>query len=186
MIPGFILAALMPFFIPFIFLLAIPAIIASIRYSQAFFILADHPEMGILDCIAQSKMIMTGNKMKYFLLILSFIGWMIIASTPIGFVTGIIIGRMSGLDMSILTDSEQVTQILYASYTGSPFFIFVMLISFVAFVFLYVYMMAAFTAFYEMASGNLRPGYIESTAEIVDSREEMTEERAEERTEGDS
>ena len=63
-------------------LFIVPGIIAAIRYSQAYFILADNPEKGIRECMNESKMMMQGNKSKYFCLSLSFIGWMILASIP--------------------------------------------------------------------------------------------------------
>ena len=49
-------------------LLIVPGIIAAIRYSQAFFILADDPSKGIRQCMDESKAMMNGNKMKYFCL----------------------------------------------------------------------------------------------------------------------
>ena len=54
----------------------IPGIIAVFSYSQAVFILADNPEKGIIQCIRESKELMKGNKLKYFILNLSFFGWM--------------------------------------------------------------------------------------------------------------
>ena len=48
-------------------LFIVPGIIAAIRYSQAFFILADDPNKGIRQCMDESKMMMRGNKAKYFL-----------------------------------------------------------------------------------------------------------------------
>lgn len=56
-------------------LFVIPGIVASYRYSQAIYILLDHPEMGIMDCIRASKHMMNGNKWDYFVLELSFLGW---------------------------------------------------------------------------------------------------------------
>ncbi len=64
------------------FLLLIPGIIAAIRYSQAFFVMADNPEKGIRECMNESKAMMKGNKAKYFFLSLSFIGWLFLASLP--------------------------------------------------------------------------------------------------------
>lgn len=63
-------------------LFIVPGIIASIRYSQAFFILADDPDKGIRQCMDESKAMMKGNKAKFFMLSLSFIGWAILASIP--------------------------------------------------------------------------------------------------------
>lgn len=65
-------------------LLIIPGIIKSISYSQVCFILRDHPEMGILEAITESKTKMYGLKWKFFLLTLSFIGWGILAILTIG------------------------------------------------------------------------------------------------------
>ena len=56
-------------------LFIIPGIIAAYRYSQAFYILMDNPEMGVMDCIRKSKELMRDNKLDLFLLQLSFIGW---------------------------------------------------------------------------------------------------------------
>ena len=56
-------------------LFIIPGIVAAYRYSQAFYVLIDNPEMGVLECISKSKELMRGNKLDLFLLQLSFIGW---------------------------------------------------------------------------------------------------------------
>lgn len=71
-------------------LFIIPGIIAAIRYSQAFFVMADDPNKSIRQCMDESKSMMRGNKMKYFLLMLSFIGWMILCTLPGGFLSGIV------------------------------------------------------------------------------------------------
>lgn len=63
-------------------LFVIPGIIAAIRYSQAFFILADDPSKSIRQCMDESKAMMKGNKASYFCLTLSFIGWLILAVLP--------------------------------------------------------------------------------------------------------
>ena len=46
-------------------------------------LLLDHPEMSAMDCIRESKRIMSGNKGQLFVLDLSFIGWWILAGIPI-------------------------------------------------------------------------------------------------------
>lgn len=61
-------------------LLFIPGIIAGLRYSQAFYILADHPEYSARECINLSKQYMAGNKAKLFCFSLTFIGWGILVS----------------------------------------------------------------------------------------------------------
>ncbi len=65
-------------------LLIIPGIIATYRYAMAFYILVDRPEMGILEILDESKRLMMGNKLKLFLLHLSFFGWAILAALTMG------------------------------------------------------------------------------------------------------
>lgn len=77
------------FIILWTLLFIVPGIVASIRYSQAFFILADDPTKGIRQCMDESKAMMKGNKAKYFCLNLSFIGWMILSSLPSGIIEAI-------------------------------------------------------------------------------------------------
>ena len=59
-------------------LLIIPGIIASYSYSMALYLLIDHPEYSVMDCIRESKRMMRGHKMEFFLLQLSFIGWLLL------------------------------------------------------------------------------------------------------------
>lgn len=70
-------------------LFIVPGIIATIRYSQAFFILADDPTKGIRQCMDESKAMMKGNKSKYFCLCISFIGWMFLCALPSGIIESI-------------------------------------------------------------------------------------------------
>lgn len=65
-------------------LLIIPGIIAAYSYSQTFFILADKKDIGALDAIEESKRLMKGNKWRFFLLTMSFIGWGIVAMLTLG------------------------------------------------------------------------------------------------------
>jgi uncharacterized membrane protein len=55
-------------------LLIIPGIIAALSYSMTYFILADHPTIGSLEAINQSKVLMKGHKWQLFKLYLRFIG----------------------------------------------------------------------------------------------------------------
>ena len=65
-------------------LLIVPGIIAALRYSMCFYILADNPNMGIMEALNESKRMMRGNKWKYFCLNLSFIGWGILCLFTLG------------------------------------------------------------------------------------------------------
>jgi uncharacterized membrane protein len=58
------------FIILWTLLLVIPGIIASISYSQTFFLLADNPKLRPMEAIDQSKAMMDGYKLKYFTLLL--------------------------------------------------------------------------------------------------------------------
>lgn len=71
-------------------LLFVPGLIAEYRYRMAIYILIDHPEMSVMDCIRESKRMMKGHKWELFMLDLSFIGWTILSSiSMIGWFVGI-------------------------------------------------------------------------------------------------
>lgn len=57
------------------FLLIIPGIIASYSYAMAPYLMAENPNMGVMEAISRSKELMRGNKWRLFCLHLSFIGW---------------------------------------------------------------------------------------------------------------
>lgn len=63
-------------------LFIIPGVIASYRYSMAFFVLAEDPEIGVREALNVSKRMMSGNKWRLFCLNLSFIGWSLLAALP--------------------------------------------------------------------------------------------------------
>ena len=65
-------------------LFIIPGIVKAYSYSMAFYIMKDHPEYTARQCIDESRRIMSGNKMKLFLLGLSFIGWAIVCTFTCG------------------------------------------------------------------------------------------------------
>jgi uncharacterized membrane protein len=65
-------------------LLIIPGIIASLAYSQTYYILADDQKISAREAIKKSKKMMMGNKRKLFLLVLSFLGWIILSFFTLG------------------------------------------------------------------------------------------------------
>lgn len=65
-------------------LLIIPGIIASLRYSMAYYIMNDHPEITPMEAIEMSKELMDGQKMRLFTLTLSFIGWFLLGIITFG------------------------------------------------------------------------------------------------------
>lgn len=113
-------------------LFIVPGIIAALRYSQAFFILSDNPEMNIMDCINESKKRMMGNKTKFFCLGLSFIGWSILAGLP----TGIVSGSLS-----------------YMQTTDPFLFAIIFFLAFIPTLWVETYMTASYAVFYEILLG---------------------------------
>lgn len=67
-----------------IILLVIPGIIFTYMFSQAYFILADDNSKSIIQCLKESAGMMKGYKFKYFVLLLSFLGWAILGLIPLG------------------------------------------------------------------------------------------------------
>ena len=65
-------------------LLLIPGIIAAFSYSQVYFVKLDNPDMEAMDVLKKSKELMNGHKMDYFVLILSFLGWIILGLFTLG------------------------------------------------------------------------------------------------------
>lgn len=72
----------------FVFLWAllfiIPGIVKAYSYSMAYFIQQDSDNKEWEYCLDESKKLMDGNKMKLFLLDLSFIGWYILGALAFG------------------------------------------------------------------------------------------------------
>lgn len=76
-------------------LLIVPGIIASISYSMTFYILIDDPQIKYNDAIKLSKEMMNGHKSRYFMLMLSFIGWWLLAILTLGIGTFWVASYMS-------------------------------------------------------------------------------------------
>lgn len=68
------------------YLLMIPAAIGfyayllnrTLRYSLSIYLLLDHPDWRVLECLNKSKELMIGRRWKYCVLGLSFLGWMML------------------------------------------------------------------------------------------------------------
>jgi len=65
-------------------LLIVPGIIKGLSYSMAPYILAENPSMDGLDAINESRKLMDGHKMDYFMLGVSFIGWALLMVATAG------------------------------------------------------------------------------------------------------
>ncbi len=65
-------------------LFMIPGIIKSCSYALAYYIKCDDPSLTATQAISISRMMMRGNKWRYFCLQLSFIGWIIVGIFTFG------------------------------------------------------------------------------------------------------
>jgi uncharacterized membrane protein len=65
-------------------LFVIPGIVAAMNYSQAIYLMLADPELKPADAIKQSIALIRGNRMRYFILQLSFILWNMLVSFTFG------------------------------------------------------------------------------------------------------
>lgn len=65
-------------------LLIVPGIIAAIRYSMAYLIMTENPDMTAMESITASKMMMEGHKSEFFSFVLSFTGWFFLGIFTLG------------------------------------------------------------------------------------------------------
>lgn len=65
-------------------LLVVPGIIAAYRYSMAYFLIIENPDMSAMDAIRASKEMMRGHKLDLFVLELSFLGWALLGVLTLG------------------------------------------------------------------------------------------------------
>ncbi|KKC52237.1 group-specific protein [Bacillus sp. UMTAT18] len=61
-------------------LLIVPGIIKYFSYSMSYYILVENPDYTASEALRESKRIMKGQKLKLFVLWLSFIGWFLLAA----------------------------------------------------------------------------------------------------------
>ena len=64
----------------------IPGIILTYSYSQVDFVLIDNPDIGVIEAMRKSRIMMRGYKMEFFVFELSYFLWLMLASAlPIAF-----------------------------------------------------------------------------------------------------
>lgn len=63
-------------------LLFVPGIILSYAYAMARRLQMDHPDWSPVRCMRESRYMMRGHKWDFFVLQLSFLGWLILATIP--------------------------------------------------------------------------------------------------------
>ena len=132
-------------------LFIVPGIIAGIRYSMANYILADDPSKSPQQCLFESSAMMRGNKMNYVVLMISFIGWLIVASIPSGIVESILVRPAQAFLNS--TDPTQYFAAL-SQAANHP----LALLASVPTLIVNAYMNTATACFYDLANGNLSVG----------------------------
>ncbi len=59
-------------------------IVLTFAFSQALYLLIDHPDYHVTEALLESMRLMRGRKMRYFLLQLSFIGWALLGCLTLG------------------------------------------------------------------------------------------------------
>ncbi len=110
----------------------IPGILAALNFSQAFYILADDPDKSVTQVLAESKMMMFGNRMNYVRMLICYVPYMLIAYT-LAFIIG---SMLSGVTLS----TTAITVI--SLFVNIPLF------------FAYGYMSLGRTVFYELILNN--------------------------------
>lgn len=65
-------------------LFVIPGIVAAYRYAMASYIMAENPDIGIMEAIEESKYLMDGHKGDLFWLELTFFGWSFLCVFTLG------------------------------------------------------------------------------------------------------
>ena len=88
-------------------LLIIPGVISFYSFRQAYFILADNPKKGAIQCLAESRYLMSGNKMSLFRLDLSYLSLILVTYLPVLILSifGLVnIEKLSGLLLLIVAN----------------------------------------------------------------------------------
>ena len=75
--------------------IAVPGVLAALRYALAEYIQADEPETKITDCIRRSRQLMAGNKKNLFFLMLSFLLWYLLELLVASYLSGMGAGVVS-------------------------------------------------------------------------------------------
>lgn len=70
--------------IMWMFLLIVPGIVAIFKYSMTHYIIAENPDIPITDALDMSKNMMEGHKTEYFMLITSFLPWLLVIVLTFG------------------------------------------------------------------------------------------------------
>ena len=82
---GFCMQFVMGFFVLLWSLLfVVPGLIAAYRYAMVPYLMAEFPDLRVMDAMRESKRLMRGNKWRLFCLHVSFIGWQFLSMLTMG------------------------------------------------------------------------------------------------------
>jgi uncharacterized membrane protein len=126
--------------------LVAPGVIFACALMPVFFLLADHPNIGVFKAVATGWRMMTFNKAKLFLLIASFAGWALLAA-----LSTLALAVVVGLFLW-LTGNDGSAQIEMASWALSFCWMLALLP-------LTAYANTAIAIFYDMVAGNRPAGH---------------------------
>ncbi len=133
------------------FICMIYAYIRKLRYVYSFNIAYDNPELSAKECVEQSDMLMKGNRFKYFILSLSFIGWKLVYLMSISAITFFAFSYILNINNNINSYSRAFGKtvpsiIYYACYI--PIWL--------GSIFLTTYIRMSKTCFYENLKDNIK------------------------------
>ena len=90
--------------LPVLLLIAVPGVMAALRYSLSEYIMADEPQTRILTCIRHSKELMKDKKKDLFFLLVGFLLWYmleLLISSMLSGVLGLVFQMLAGLAISV-------------------------------------------------------------------------------------
>jgi uncharacterized membrane protein len=104
-------------------LLIVPGVIKAYSYSMSLYVLHDHPEWSVSQCMEESESLMKGNKGNLFELQLSMLGWLALMGVVSLFV-GIILGLLglSTLVIGILVSVCVAPFVIYICTAKANFY----------------------------------------------------------------
>ncbi len=90
-------------------LLIVPGIIAAIRYSMAPYYLAEDPSISAAEALRRSKAAMAERKMNFFMLVISFLGWTMLATLLQTYLCQVnfVLGTVAGLALQVWVAAYQ-------------------------------------------------------------------------------
>lgn len=97
----------------FIGLSSIPGVIASYRYVMTPYVLAEFPDLSVMDALRESKRLMTGNKWRMYSMHWSFWGWYILSAVTMGIANLWILPYRSAADAAFYMDVTGRSNIRY-------------------------------------------------------------------------